>query len=161
MVNSRDINQLLPQVRDRVEQMLVNIENDPWFINADITITVTSTFRDFESQNALYASGRTIKGRTKTNAKGGESWHNWRRAADVCLFRSGKPIWGTGGHGINADPTDDDTNDLEAWQRFGQHAAHVGLEWAGNWKKFKEFPHVQLTEGLSWRTLLAQHPNGI
>jgi hypothetical protein len=61
------------------------------------------------------------------------------------VLRHGKLVWGTGGNGIDNDPTDDDTDDLELWQRAGAIGKGIGLEWAGDWPKGKrEFPHFQL-----------------
>jgi len=58
-------------------------------------------------------------------------------------------IWGTGGNGIDDDPSDDDTDDLELWQRVGECGELVGLEWAGRWTSFREYPHFQHTYGRS------------
>jgi len=33
------------------------------------------------------------------------------------------------------------------WQVYGAAARDAVLEWAGDWSKFKEFPHVQLASG--------------
>jgi peptidoglycan L-alanyl-D-glutamate endopeptidase CwlK len=71
-----------------------------------------------------------------THAACGESWHNYARALDAVPLVNGKPAWKT------ASPY---------WQLYGEAAEKVGLEWAGRWKRFKEYPHVQLptTPGVS------------
>jgi peptidoglycan L-alanyl-D-glutamate endopeptidase CwlK len=33
--------------------------------------------------------------------------------------------------------------------QIGKIGESCGLEWAGNWKTFKEFPHFQYTGGLT------------
>lgn len=130
---------------------------------AGIDMLVSCTVRDEESQNLLYAQGRTRAqldaaglynaqprpGRIVTNARGGDSFHQWRVAMDVVPLRQGKPVWGTFGDGIDDDPSDDETDDLELWQRLGQIGESCGLEWAGRWKRFREFPHFQFTGGLA------------
>jgi peptidoglycan L-alanyl-D-glutamate endopeptidase CwlK len=65
MINSRDINTLHP----RVKKMALDFihECNKW----NIDLIVTSTYRDIESQNALYAQGRSLPGPKVTNAKGG------------------------------------------------------------------------------------------
>jgi len=131
MINSRDINELHPLVRAKFLDFEVRC------LAWGIDILVTSTYRDYESQNALYAQGRTLPGKIVTKAKGGQSYHNHRVAFDVVPLRNGKPVWGTSGA------------DGQLWQRIGQCGIEAGLEWAGNWKTFKEFPHFQLTNGLS------------
>jgi len=126
MVNSRKIDDLLPVVQDKVRKFLELCHEN------DIDILITSTFRDNESQNALYAQGRTAPGKIVTNAKAGESWHNHRCAIDVVPLRNGKPVWNS------KDPV---------WQDVGRLGKEAGLEWAGDWKRFKEFPHFQYTGG--------------
>ena len=72
-----------------------------------------------------------------TNAKAGQSLHNHidekgspsSDAFDIVIMRNGKPDW-------------DKKN--PAWGIAGTIGESVGLEWAGNWKSFKEFPHFQL-----------------
>lgn len=143
MINSRKIEDLHPKVAKMCQEFIKKCDEQ------GIDILVTSTYRDGESQNALYAQGRTKPGRIVTNAKAGQSFHNWRVAFDVVPLRNGKPVWGTSGNGIDNDPSDDDKDDLELWQRVGAIGKSVGLEWAGEWKKFREFPHFQYTGGLS------------
>jgi len=126
MVNSRKIDDLLPVVQDKVRKFLELCHEN------DIDILITSTFRDNESQNALYAQGRTAPGKIVTNAKAGESWHNHRCAIDVVPLRNGKPVWN------GSDPI---------WQDVGRLGKEAGLEWAGEWKRFKELAHFQYTGG--------------
>lgn len=46
-------------------------------------ILVLHGYRSIEEQNALYAQGRTAPGKRVTNAKGGQSAHNFGMAIDV------------------------------------------------------------------------------
>jgi len=134
MINSRDINELLPPVRERVEKFQKLCEKNR------IDLLITSTFRDNESQNALYAQGRTAPGKIVTNAKAGQSWHNHRCAIDVVPLVNGKPNW-DGSH--------------EVWNILGKLGKEAGLEWAGEWKTFKELAHFQYTGGLTLAQLNA------
>lgn len=143
MLNSRKIEDLHPQVQKLCKEFLAQCEAE------GIEVLITSTYRDHESQAELYAQGRTKPGSVVTNAKPGQSWHNWRVAFDIVPLRHGKPVWGTAGNGIDSNPTDDNTDDLELWQRIGKIGTSVGLEWAGDWKTFREFPHFQYTGGLT------------
>lgn len=108
-----------------------------------IDLLITSTYRDPAEQDALYAQGRTKPGKKVTNAKGGQSMHNYRLAYDVVPLRNGKAVWGTTG------------DDLVLWNRVGALGKAAGLEWAGDWKSFKEFPHFQWTGGLTLKDLQA------
>jgi len=128
MINSRSLDDLLPPVKERVEKFLNAAKA------AGIDLLVTSTYRDNASQDALYAQGRTTPGKKVTNAKAGQSWHNYKCAVDVVPIVAGKPRW--------------DVKD-EVWQQVGALGKAAGLEWAGNWTKFKEMPHFQYTGGLT------------
>lgn len=128
MINSRSLDDLLPQVKMRVEQMIAVCKAN------GIDLLVTSTYRDAASQDALYAQGRTAPGAKVTNAKAGQSFHNYRCAVDIVPIRNGKAIWNS------ADPI---------WQEIGAAGKQAGLEWAGDWKRFKEYPHFQYTGGLT------------
>jgi len=149
VINSRRLEDLHPHVSALAFTFLGECRK------AGIDVIITSTYRDNESQNALYAQGRTAPGRKVTNAKGGQSWHNYRLAFDVVPLRYGKPVWGTAGNGIDNNPADDDRDDLELWQRVGAIGKQVGLEWAGDWRSFREFPHFQWTGGLTLADLQA------
>lgn len=131
MISSRKIEELHPVV----QRLYLKFEDE--CEKAEIPILRTSTYRDIESQNALYAQGRTVKGAILTNARGGDSFHNYRVAFDVVPLRNGKPVWGALG------------DDWALWRSVGAIGRACGLEWAGDWKKFKEFPHFQFTGGLT------------
>jgi peptidoglycan L-alanyl-D-glutamate endopeptidase CwlK len=134
MINSRDLNELLPVVKAKAEAFIEACKQN------DIDLLVTSTYRDIESQNELYAQGRTKDGKIVTNAKGGESFHNYRCALDVVPLVAGKPDW-DGSHPI--------------WKKVAEIGESIGLEWAGNWKSFKEQAHFQFTNGLTLSDLKA------
>lgn len=134
MINSRDIKELLPVVREKVEKFQKLCDEN------NIDLLITSTYRDAESQSALYAQGRTIPGAIVTNAKAGQSWHNHRCAIDVVPLVNGKANWNT------KDPV---------WAKLGELGKQAGLEWAGEWKRFKEMAHFQYTGGLTLAQLQA------
>lgn len=131
MKNSRDPADLHPAVQRRAAAFVAKCKAE------GIDILITSTFRDAESQQALYDQGRIKPGKIVTNAKPGQSWHNWRCAFDCVPLRHGKPVWGTTGA------------DGELWARVGAIGESCGLEWAGRWKRFREMAHFQFTAGLT------------
>ena len=133
MINSRSLDDLAPPVKQRAEAFIEAAKAK------GIDLLVTSTYRDHESQTALYNQGRTTPGKVVTNAKAGQSWHNHRCALDVVPLVNGKAIW----------------NDNVVWVQIGEIGVACGLEWAGNWKTFKEFPHFQYTGGLTMAQLNA------
>ena len=125
MINSRDINALNTNVASLCHLFIDKCKAQ------NIDVIITSTYRDFESQDALYSQGRTKPGAKVTNAKGGQSFHNFRVAFDFCPIVGGKAQW----------------NDTSAFTKCGEIAESLGLEWAGRWKSFKELAHCQFTEG--------------
>lgn len=133
MINSRRIEDLLPVVQDKAKKMVAACNE------AGITLLITSTYRDHESQRTLYNQGRTAPGKVVTNARPGHSYHNWQCAFDVVPIVNGKAIW---------------DNDI-LWKRIGEIGESCGLEWAGRWKRFREMAHFQFTNGLSIQELLA------
>jgi peptidoglycan L-alanyl-D-glutamate endopeptidase CwlK len=126
MINSRDLNDLHPKVKSLCEAFIKACKKQ------GIDVIITSTYRDGKSQDALYAQGRTTAGKIVTNAKAGQSFHNWRVAFDFVPLVNGKAQW----------------NDIATFTKCGEIAESVGLEWAGRWKKFKELAHCQYTGGL-------------
>ena len=127
MINSRNLDDLVPPAKQRAEAFIAAAKAK------GIDLLVTSTYRDNESQDALYAQGRTTPGNIVTRAKAGQSWHNWRCALDVVPLVNGKAIW----------------DDQAMWKQVGEIGKSCGLEWAGDWVTFKEFPHFQYTGGLT------------
>jgi peptidoglycan L-alanyl-D-glutamate endopeptidase CwlK len=93
-----------------------------------LTVEVVQGLRTFAEQDALFAQGRTKPGPVVTQAKGGQSNHNYGLAVDLCPFVGGKPQW----------------EDTKGFLRIGTEAAKQGLQWGGDWKKFIDKPHVQL-----------------
>ena len=131
---SRRLEELRPDVRAKCEALVKAAETE------GIDLVVTCTFRSHEEQAALYAQGRTAPGRIVTNAKPGQSKHNHMEgsvpaslAFDVVPMRMGKPVWGTAGA------------DGELWRRVGALGKAQGLDWAGDWVRFKEFPHFEVS----------------
>ena len=126
MINSRDIKDLHPKVKVMAEKFLSECKA------AGLNVTIYSTYRDHESQNELYAQGRTKPGKVVTKAKGGDSFHNWKVAFDAAPIVNGSIPW----------------NDAKLFEKMGAIGESVGLEWGGRWK-FKDMPHFQFTGGLS------------
>ena len=126
--SAKNIATLHPQLKPLAERLIeLSAEKG-------ITIKVISGLRTYAEQNALYAQGRTAKGLKVTNAKGGQSWHNFGTAFDVGVLSSdGEKYYG----------------ESHAYKTVGELGESIGLEWGGSWKKFVDEPHFQLKLGLS------------
>jgi peptidoglycan L-alanyl-D-glutamate endopeptidase CwlK len=100
---------------------------------------IVQTLRTFEEQDALYQKGRTRPGPKVTNAKPGTSYHNYGLALDFCLQINGKLVWKV------------DAN----WLKVANVFKKAGWSWGGDWKSFKDYPHLEKTFNNHWRDLLA------
>jgi len=127
MINSRNIDDLHPRVAILCRAFIQACAAE------NIDVIITSTYRDLESQSALYAQGRTMPGSKVTNAQAGQSFHNYRVAFDFCPIVNGKAQW----------------NDELLFSHCGAIAEKIGLQWAGRWVTFKELAHCQFTDGLT------------
>lgn len=126
MIDSRSLSDLHPRVAPLCQSFIDKCAE------AGIRVLITSTYRDVECQDALYAQGRTTPGHIVTNAKGGQSFHNYHVAFDFLPMVNGKPQW----------------QNEALFEKCGVIAEGIGLEWAGRWTTFKELAHCQLTDGL-------------
>lgn len=92
---------------------------------------LTYTYRSDEEQTRLYAQGRTVKGAIVTNAKAGESPHNFNPsfAFDIAFVTMGRKLsW-----------------DKKLFKKFADIVKEIApsIEWGGDWK-FLDVPHFQL-----------------
>ena len=97
----------------------------------DYTVKIISGNRTYAEQNEIYAQGRTKPGKIVTDARGGQSNHNFAIAWDIGIFVNGKYL---GNSPLYKDAA---TVGL---------AATTGVEWGGHWKK-PDRPHYQLATG--------------
>lgn len=141
MINSRDINQLDLPARK------VCIAHIQGCKAVGIELLVTSTYRDFEAQNDLYAIGRTkdLDRKPVTNARAGSSWHNFKCAYDVVPLVGGKAVW----------------NDETLWKKIISIGKAAGAEAGAEWKTFPDKPHFQVTSGITLAVALDRfHESG-
>jgi peptidoglycan LD-endopeptidase CwlK len=143
MINSRSISDLHPKAQPMALAFKQKCKE------AGIDVLITSTYRDNESQSALFAIGRTVKGANPTkakpfgskvtNAKAGQSFHNYRLALDFVPIVNGKAVW----------------NNTDLFKKCGEIAEEIGFQWAGRWTRFPEMAHIQYTQGLTLADLQA------
>lgn len=127
---SRKLEDLRSDVQEKAEKFLSIAKG------MGIDVLITCTYRSNEEQAILYAQGRTSPGKIVTYALPGESKHNnveggdpASLAFDVVPLIGGKPMW-------------DASNPV--WKVLGSIGKSVGLKWAGDWKRFKEYPHFEV-----------------
>jgi peptidoglycan L-alanyl-D-glutamate endopeptidase CwlK len=100
---------------------------------AGIDVRMISGTRTFVEQDALFAQGRTKPGKKVTNAKGGQSNHNFGIAWDVVIF----------------DPEGRYLPESPLYKEVARIGLTGGLEWGGNFSSFPDQPYFQLATGLS------------
>ena len=133
---------LHPAVREEANRIYADICAA---MPAGVVCRFTHTLRTNAEQDALYALGRTKPGKIVTNARGGESYHNYGLAADFCLIVDGKVSWAV------------DKNWMAVIAIFESYGWESGHRW-----KFKDSPHVQKTFGKTIAQLAAtkqQYPS--
>lgn len=121
----KDISLLLPKVQAMAQTFIGKCKMQ------GIDVAITSTYRSNEEQDALYAQGRTTPGNVITNAKGGQSMHQYKVALDFCPLTNGNFNW----------------NDKTLFTKVGNIAKTCGFEWGGDWTSFLDLPHIQYTAG--------------
>lgn len=87
--------------------------------------------RTWSEQEALYAKGRTARGPRVTDARAGQSWHNYGVAADFGVFRGRAYL-----------DADDPGLAERVHNACAAHAEACGLKWGGDWGW--DAPHYQL-----------------
>jgi len=122
MTTEQNIEQLLPLVQRKARELIKQCKKQ-----LGIDLLITSSYRSIAEQNKLYAQGRTTPGAIVTKAKGGQSFHNFKVAFDVCPLVGGKLAW-------NYD-----------FKKIGKIWESLDGEWGGNWVSFKDMPHMQYT----------------
>ena len=106
-------------------------------LHHQLVLRVTDGFRSIERQNKLYEIGRTkTKLSPVTNARGGDSLHNYGCAIDICF--------------VGKDPyLDNHPKSDFLWKEFGRIAKIHGFIWGGDFSYLIDRPHIQLTYGVT------------
>lgn len=125
-INAAALAKVAPVIASRVVQMVEEALKD------GVVLQVVQGLRTIAEQDALYAQGRTKPGQKVTNARGGQSMHNYGLAVDLAPVIDGKVSWNE-----------------RHFRAYREWSKNVGLEWGGNWKSFVDLPHVQDTEGMN------------
>lgn len=164
---SRRLEDLVPEVQERAREHVLRCAD------AGIELLIYCTLRDAHEQARLYRQSRTKEqvqakidqyksrgfpalaqilkdvgpqksGPKVTGAGPGESFHQYSLAYDCVPVLNGKPVWSSSGEGG------------KLWAKVGQLGKKTGLEWAGDWTSFREFPHFQWTGGRTVQDLMKE-----
>jgi peptidoglycan L-alanyl-D-glutamate endopeptidase CwlK len=151
-ISETRILKLHPKIREEVLKMYR--EQIYPALTGGVYCRITHTLRTFEEQNELYKLGRTKlfdaddnRIGIVTNAKGGQSWHNWGLAIDVVIMSSRTAIWD-----VSVDLDKDGKRDwFEVIDIFKRNGWEAGADWKG---KLRDFPHFQKTFGYTIKDML-------
>lgn len=132
------ISKLHPKVRDEVTLIISECDKA---LTGRAKIRITQGLRTFEEQNELYNKRPKV-----TNAKGGQSVHNYGFAVDICLIIDGKEVsWDT--------VKDWDGDRISDWNECVAVFKKHGWAWGGDWTAFKDLPHFDKIGFNQWRVL--------
>ena len=154
---------LHPAIKAEVFEAYKFVNNK--LLGRGVRLRFAYTLRSFAEQNELFAIGRTKlwdKNGNRlgkiTNAKGGQSYHNYGLAFDIVLLldkdRDGnfeEASWNT--------VADFDGDGIADWMEVINYFKNIGYTWGGDWKNFVDKPHLQKTFGYNWRDLLEKYNN--
>lgn len=138
IVSDRRIDTLHPLIRTKVKEFIIRAKKE-----LGIKLRITSALRTWEEQTRLYNKGRSSPGKQVTNAKAGESYHNFGLAFDVVEIKNGKAIW------KNSN-----------WNKIGMLGKSMGFEWGGDWVTRVDKPHFQIRFGMHHKTLAQLYKSG-
>lgn len=140
-ISLQRIEKLHPKIREEVKAL---VEKANAQLTSHSEIRIVQAYRTFAEQDALYKQRPKV-----TNAKGGQSLHNYGLAIDFALLIDGKEIsWDL--------KKDWDGDKVADWMEVVKVFTDAGYEWGGKWK-FKDNPHFQKTFGYTWQQLLEKY----
>lgn len=111
---------------------------------ANVQIIAINGLRTFQESDTLFAQGRTAPGSIVTNAKAGQSYHNYGLAFDFAMLTNGK----------------DDTIVGPNWMKVVDIMKRDGFAWGGDFKLqggSPDYPHFEMHFGINWRQLLEKY----
>lgn len=142
-VSIERIEKLHPSVREEVKQIIKECDES---LSGIAKVRISQGLRTFKEQDKLYSIGRTKPGKKVSNAKAGQSIHNYGLAVDICLIIDGKTAsWDTA--------KDWDNDKIADWMEVVNIFIKHGWDWGGSWKTFKDMPHFE-KKGNNWRILI-------
>ena len=131
------ISQAHPKIREELKLYYIECNNK---LPKGVRLRFAYVYRSIAEQNVLYNQRPKV-----TNAKGGQSIHNYSLAFDYVIM---------------LDKDNNGTFETIEWNlKSPYHKVVVdffkskGYEWGGDWKNFKDYPHFQKAFGHTWQSL--------
>lgn len=116
-----------------------------------VRLRFTQTLRTIDEQNDIYAQGRTKPGKIVSNAKGGQSIHNYGLAFDIVI------LYDKDGNGtLETASWDED----KYWMQVVNCFKSKGWSWGGDFKSIYDSPHFEKTFNYKdWKPLKELYDN--
>ncbi len=139
----------LIHTRKRIDQLDRRMRPKAWAILGygrvlGVRLTLVQGRRTVAHQNKLFAQGRTTRGRKVTNARGGQSYHNYGLATD----------WA----GVNDDGSINWNMPYAEIASFAER--ELDLYWGGHFPaQTRDAPHLEY-RFLPWQRLMEIAPTG-
>jgi len=146
-VTQERIAKLHPSVRVEVSEIIDQCNKA---LTGRAQVRIAQGFRTNAEQEALFNQRPKV-----TNAKGGQSIHNYGFAVDIVFIIDGKTAsWDT-----NKDWDDDKQAD---WMEVVAIFKSKGWNWGGDWTSFKDMPHFEKRGFGDWKklSLMKKDANG-
>ena len=125
---NRSLSDLRPELASLAQRLLDESEA------RGMPIFVTETLRTYSRQDRLFNQGRTTEGPVVTNARAGESNHNYGLAFDIAFRSPPAP-------GLFEGP----------WEAMGEIGRNLGMRWGGDFSRLVDRPHFELPAPASTR----------
>ena len=153
-----------PSVRKEVLEMYTHVNNK--LLGKGVRLRFAYTLRTNAEQDELYAQGRTKLfdntgkrlGKV-TNAKGGQSIHNYGLALDIVLLldKNNDGVFESASWDIKAD---NDKDGIADWKEVTDYFKSKGWFWGGDFKSLVDAPHFEKCLGYTWQSLKAKVDKG-
>ena len=153
---------LHPKIRNKVLDAYTYANNK--LLGKGVRLRFAYTTRTIEEQDELYAQGRTklydSAGKRLgkvTQAKGGQSIHNYHLAFDIVLLLD-KDLDGKF-ESATYEMLDFDKDGKSDWLEVVEYFKSLDFVWGGDWE-LKDKPHFEMPFGHTWRTLKRIYDSG-
>lgn len=130
-----------PNIRKELAQQYTEINS---LLPKGVRLRFAYVYRSNSEQDALFNQRPKV-----TNAKGGQSIHNYGLAFDIVLLydKDGNETFETASWAQN-----------KHWMQVVNYFKSKGWQWGGDWPKFKDGPHFQMN--YKWQDLKSLIDNG-
>lgn len=144
-----------PSIRKQLQQQYIEANN---LLGKGARLRFAYVYRSNALQDKLFNQKPKV-----TNAKGGQSIHNYGLAFDIVL------LYDNDGNGTFEEASwsiirDFDKDGKADWKEIVDYFKSKGWEHGGDWKTFKDQPHFQLKKpngsSYKWQELMNKIHNG-